>query len=135
MAFTHGRLTVVIINAVDLSVFTDSTEENDGIDTHDVTAYGAVRKAYASGLGDGTFSIGGTHDNGVAGPRAVLKPIMAAGVDVQFTYRPEGTGVGKPQNRVQVIVKSFKSSSPVADMCKWTSELQMTGVLDETDQV
>jgi hypothetical protein len=134
MSFTHGRRTVVKINAVDLSVFTDSTEMNDGVDTHDVTTYGAARKAYAAGLGDGTFSIGGTHDNQAIGPRSVIKPLMAAGNAVEFIYRQEGTGTGLPESRVFVIVNSYKDSSPVADMCKWTSELQMTGDLTEVDQ-
>jgi hypothetical protein len=134
MAFTHGRKTVVKINNVDLSVFQDSTEMSDGVDTHDVTTYGAARKAYAAGLGDGTFSIGGTHDNGLAGPRAVIKPLMAAGNAVEYIYRQEGTGSGLPESRVFVIIKSYKDSSPVADMCKWTAELQMTGDLTEIDQ-
>jgi hypothetical protein len=33
-----------------------------------------------------------------------------------------------------VIVKSYKQTAPVADMVKWTCELQMTGALVEIDQ-
>lgn len=134
MAFTHGRHTVIIINGTNISAFTDNTEETDGVDTHDVTTYGAARKAYAAGLGDGTFTISGTHDNGATGPRAVLKPLMAAGAAVDFIYRTEGTGTGLPEEQVDVIIKSYKQTSPVADMVKWTAELQMTGPLVEIDQ-
>ena len=47
---------------------------------------------------------------------------------------PEGTGSGKAQTSVGVLVKTFNESSPVADNVTWTSELQMTGPIDETDQ-
>jgi len=134
MSFTHGRHTVIIIDGHNISAFSDNTEETDGVDTHDVTTYGAARKAYAAGLGDGTFTIGGTHDNTAAGPRAVLKPLMAAGAAVDFVYRTEGTGTGLPEEQVDVIIKSYKQTAPVADMVKWTAELQMTGNLVEIDQ-
>lgn len=135
MGNIHGRLTVVKVGGVDISTFTDTTEFNDGIDTHDTTTYGAARKRYDSGLGDGTISIGGTHSNEIDNPRATLKPMMAAGLAVEFVYRPNGTGAGKPQSIVDVIVKSYKDSSPVANMTKWTAELQMTEDLNEADQV
>lgn len=134
MSFTHGRHTVIIIDGNNISAFSDNTEENDGVDTHDVTTYGAARKAYAAGLGDGTFTISGTHDNTAQGPRSVLKPIMAAGEAVPFVYRTEGTGTGLPEEQVDVIVKSYKQTAPVADMVKWSAELQMTGDLVEADQ-
>lgn len=134
MSFTHGRHTVIIIDGNNLSSFSDNTEETDGVDMHDVTTYGAARKAYASGLGDGTFTISGTHDNTAAGPRAVLKPLMRAGEAVPFVYRTEGTGTGLPEEQVDVFVKSYKQTAPVADMVKWTAELQMTGDLVEIDQ-
>lgn len=134
MAFTHGRLTVIKINGSDISAFSDNTEENDGVDTHDVTTYGAARKAYAAGLGDGMFTISGTHDNTAQGPRSVIKPLMAAGNAVPFVFRPEGTGSGLPEETVNVIVKSYKQTNAVADMVKWSAELQMTGALVEIDQ-
>jgi hypothetical protein len=136
MAFTHGRLTVIKINGVDISAFTDNTEEEDGVETHDVTTYGALRKAYSTGLGDGTFTIGGTYDDGATGPRAILKPLLAAGTaPVEFIYRPEGTGAGKTQMTVNVLVSSYKQTSPVGEMVKWTAELQMSGNVTEADQV
>ena len=134
MAFRHGRHTVVKVNAVDLSASTNMTDFDDGIDTHDVTCYGATRKAKSSGLGDGKVTISGVSDDGATGPRATLKPLMAAGTAVPFLFQPEGTGSGKTQSSVSVIVSSYKESAPVADMIKWSCELEMTGALNETDQ-
>jgi len=131
----HGKVTVVKLNNVDYSAFANSTDFKDATETHENTTYGRDRKTYAAGLGDGTVSVGGFYDNtAVSGPRALFKPLKAAGTAVPFTYRPEGTGAGKAQSLVNVIVSSFEESSPVGDMVTWTAELQMTGVLDETPQ-
>ena len=135
MAFKHGKDTVVKINGSDISAFTNNCTLGDEDDLHDTTCYGQERKTYQAGLGDGTFTISGIYDDSAAGPRAIIKPLKAAKLPVTFIYQPEGTGVGKAQTSVSVFVKTFNESSPVADNVTWTSELQMTGDLNETDQV
>ncbi len=135
MTNIHGKLTVVKLNGVDYSTYSNSTDFKDSTDTHENTTYGRDRKTYAGGLGDGTVSVGGFYDTtAVSGPRALFKPLKAAGNAVPFVYRPEGTGSGKAQSSVSVLISSFEESSPVGDMVTWTAELQMTGVLDETPQ-
>jgi len=134
MSFKHGKDTVVKINGSDISPYTNSTAFSDETDTNDVTCYGAERKNYIGGLGDGTITIGGVYDDSAAGPRAVIKPLKAAKVAVPFIFQPEGTGSGLAQSSVNVIVKSFNESAPVAEQIAWTSELQMTGDLNEADQ-
>ena len=134
MAFIHGKTTVVSIDGDDISAFTNSVEFNDGHDIHDVTCFTAGRKSWAAGLGDGKVTLAGVYDDGAGGPRATLKPLMAAGLPVTFLFKPEGTGAGKAQSSVSVLVTAFNESAPVADMIKWTAELQMTGALTETDQ-
>lgn len=134
MTIRHGRHAIIKVNAVDLSTHTNMTDFNDGVDVEDVTCYGATRKAYGSGLGDGIITISGVYDDGAAGPRATLKPLMAAGAAVPFLFWPEGAGAGKAQSSVNVIVKSYKESAPVAGHIKWSSDLQMTGTLNEADQ-
>jgi hypothetical protein len=139
MAFRHGKDTFVSINASDYSPYANSTAFGDTGDAHDVTCYGASRKAYQAGLGDGTITVGGIFDDTAAGPRAIFKSIKAqqqsgALGPVQFIYRPSGTGSGKEQSIVNVLITAFNESSPVADNVTWTAELQMSGTLDETDQ-
>ena len=134
MAFKHGKDTVVLFNGTDISAFTNNTEDNDETENHDVTCYGAVRKAYTAGLGDGKFTISGTHNDSANNPRAVIKPVKAAGTAVTFVYRAEGTGSGKSQSSVSVLVSNYVQTSPVAGVVTWKAELQMTGALDETDQ-
>lgn len=134
MAGNHSRLTVVKIDSVDISAFTNTAEMADESDMNDTTCFGAVRKSYAQGLGDGTFTLSGVHDNGATGPRKKLKALKAAGVAVIFLYQPNGTGTGKQQSSVNVLVKSYTDTSAVADVVRWKAVLQMTGALDETDQ-
>lgn len=134
MAGNHGRLAVVIIDSVDISAFTNTAEMSDDTDMHDVTCFGAVRKAWAAGLGDGIFTIGGVHDNGATGPRKKLKAVKAGLVAVNFQYRPNGTGAGKQQSSVSVLVKNYTDTIAVADVVRWKATIQMTGALDETDQ-
>lgn len=134
MTYIHGKDTVVTINGSDISAFTNSTDFKDTTETHETSCYGVARKTYKAGLGDGTVTIKGIHDNGAGGPRKVLKALKAAGTAVTFIFRPEGTGSGKQQSSVSVIVKSYNDSDPVGDLVTWESELQMTGALTETDQ-
>lgn len=134
MAFRHGKDTVVIIAGNDISQYTNTTAREDETAMHKTTGYGAAREAYQSGLGDGTFTIGGVYNDSIGGPSRVLKPLKKAGAAVTFVYRPEGTGSGKAQDSVSVLVKTLNFSSPVADNVTWTCELQMTGTLDDTDQ-
>ena len=134
MSFVHGKNTVIIINGTDISAFCNSTEDADTNDMHEVTTYGAARKAYASGLGDGVFTLGGFHDDTSSGPRKVLKALQRNGTLSTFVFRPSGTGVGKQQSSVSVFVKSYTDTAPAGGMITWKSTLQMSGALNEADQ-
>lgn len=135
MAFRHGKDTVVTLNAVDLSAFSNSTAFNDETEANETTTYGRNRKTYMGGLGDGKVTLQGVYDDGAAGPRATIKPLKAAGTAVEFVFQPEGVGAGKAQSVVDVIVTAYNETAPVGDVIAWTCEMQMTGPLDETDQV
>lgn len=132
--FIHGAGTVLTLNGSDLSAYTNSTDFEDTTQIHDVTCYGASRKAKKSGLGDGKIKCKGVYASDAGGPRGVIKPLKAAGTAVTFVLRPEGTGSGKAQSSVSVIVASYKESLPVAEMISWEAEFEMTGTLNEAAQ-
>lgn len=136
MAFIHGKNTVVLWGAADLSAFTDSTDWNDGTDAEDVTTYGPTRtrKSYQASLGDGKITCSGTSDDGVTGPADVLEPLKDAGSLVTFTFRPTGTGAGRPQKVVSVVITQFNQTAPVAGYSKWTCEMQMSGDVNRARQ-
>lgn len=136
MAYIHGKNTVVLWDANDLSVFTESTDWNDGVAAEKVTTYGPTRtrESYGSSLGDGKITCKGTSDDGAAGPAKVLEALMDAGNLVTFTFRPKGTGAGKPQKAVSVLITAFNVSQPASGYSKWTCEMQMSGTVNRADQ-
>jgi hypothetical protein len=132
MAFVHGKDTYISLNAVDLSAFCNTSEFGRKADKHDVTTYGKDDHVYSGGLGDGEASIGGIYDNGAAGPRDTIEPLV--GTVVTLIRRPEGTGSGLPQDSVSVLVEEYVETSPVADMVSWSAKLQLSDAVTSTNQ-
>ncbi len=133
--FVHGKDTVVTLNGTDFSEYANSTTFNDEDDTQETTTYGRDRKTYQYGLGDGTAEVSGFHNNtGSNNPRDLFKGLKRNKTIAEFVFQLEGTGTGKPQSVVDVLVKSYQETAPVAGMVQWQATLQMTGDLDETDQ-
>jgi len=132
MAFVHGKNTYVSLNASDLSAFSNASEFGRKADKHDVTTYGKSDHVYEGGLGDGSMSISGIYDNTTAGPRDIIEPLI--GTVVVAVRRPEGTGSGKPQDSVNVLVEEYVETSPVADMVTWSVTLQPSDAVTSTNQ-
>lgn len=130
--FIHGKNTVLILNGVDLSIFCKESDLDRTADKHDLTTYGKNDHVYGGGLGDGTSSMGGTYDNAAAGPRRTIDPLV--GTVVTLIRRPEGTGVGKPQDSVNVLITSYKETNPVADYIAWTCAMQCSDAVTTTNQ-
>lgn len=133
MTFVHGKNTFISLNAVNLSTFCNTSSLTRTADSSDTTTYGATAHDYTGGLTDGTASIGGIYDN-TAGtsPRATIEPLI--GSKVTLIRRPEGTGSGKPQNSVTVLITNYVETNPVADMVTWTCELQLSGAVNNAAQ-
>lgn len=132
MAFVHGKNTVVTLNAVDLSAYTDASELTRSADIHDVTTYGKNSHVKVGGLLDGKGSLSGTYDSAVGGPRATIEPLI--GTNVTLIRKPEGTGTGKPQDSVSVVVGEYTETNPVADMVKWSVSLELSDEVTTTTQ-
>jgi hypothetical protein len=134
MAKAHGKDTVITLDGDDLSTYINASEFTTTVDKHDVTGYGAENKAYSLGLGDATFTMSGVYDTAAAGPRGVIVPIRDAKAAVTLVRRPEGTGSGKPNESVSVLVEQYVESNPVADVIAWSCECQCTGDVTTTTQ-
>lgn len=132
MAFVHGKNAFVSLNASDLSTYSNNVVFGRVADSHDTTTFGKNAKTYQGGLTDGTCTISGIYDNGAAGPRAIIEPLI--GSTVELIYRPEGTGSGRPEDTVDVVVTSYEETAPVADMIAWTCELQLSDDVATVDQ-
>lgn len=132
MAFIHGKSTFVSLGGGDISLFTSTTDWEKSADVHDVTGYGKNSKVFQGGLKDGKATLSGTYDDTVAGPHDIINPLV--GSTTTLVYRPEGTGVGKPQETVSCVVKSYSQTNAVADMVKWKAEVQFSDDITSVNQ-
>lgn len=133
MTFIHGKNTYVSLNGSDLSAYSKKSGWERGADTHDTTTFGLDDYRFQGGLKKGSASIEGVYDNtGGTGPRAVINALI--GSTVTFIRRPEGTGAGKPQDSVSVVVEKYVETNPVEDMVTWSVELKLAGAVTSTTQ-
>lgn len=125
MAFIHGKGSVVSLGGSDLSIYSNNVEWERTGDSHDVTTFGKNSHVKQGGLLDGSATIAGIYDSTASvGPRAVINPKV--GTVVAMVWKPEGTGVGKPQDTVNVLVTSYSETSPVADMITFSVEVELS---------
>lgn len=134
MAFVHGKNSRITVNAVDLSSFTDNVQWRGPVDTHDTTVFGDDGHTYLSGLTDGSISMSGNYDDGATNtPARVLAPLRG-GAAVTALYHPEGTGTGRAQRSMSVVVSDYQEESVADDKVVWSAELQISGSVTLTDQ-
>jgi hypothetical protein len=132
MAFVHGKNTYISLDGDNLSTYTNTSEFSRTADSHDVTTYGKNAHVKTGGLLDGTGSMSGIYDSTAAGPRATIEPLI--GTVVALVRRPEGTGSGKPQDSVNVLVANYTETNPVADMVAWSCEFELSDDVTSTTQ-
>lgn len=132
MAFKHGKNTFISLDGDDLSYATNQSELDVSADEHDVTCYGADDHEFEGGLLAGGQSMGGVYDDGAASPKAVIEPLI--GTKVTLIRRPIGTGSGRPQESMTVLVKRYVETNPVAGMITWAVELTKSGPVTRTTQ-
>lgn len=134
MPFVHGKDTYISLDGDDLSAYSNNVEFGRTADSHDITTFGKNSHVYQGGLGDGTSTIAGVYDStALVGPRAVVTPLI--GTTVPMVHRPEGTGTGKPEDTVDVLITGYSETSPVADMVTFSIDVQFSGDVTTTAQV
>jgi hypothetical protein len=133
MSFVHGKNTYFSLGGADLSSFTNQSSFTRAGDVHDTTTYGKNDHVFDPGLGNSNASASGIYDSTVStGPRAVIEPLVMT--KTTMIRRVEGTGSGKPQDSLDVVVMSYVETSPVADMVTWSVELQGSDAVNSTPQ-
>lgn len=132
MAFIHGKDGFVSLNGVDLSAFANNIEWGKSADSHDVTTFGKASHVKQGGLFDGTVTLQGVYDDGIISPEAIIEPLVRS--VVPLVYRPEGTGSGKPQRTVNVLVQEYTETVPVADMVTWQLTMETSGDVTKITQ-
>lgn len=133
MSKLHGKETVVLLDGKDISQYCNTSAPTFGAMIHDLTTYGKDSQVNAGGLLTSSCSLGGFYDTQAStGPRAVIMPLI--GQTVTFIHRPEGTGSGKPQDSVSVVVGQYVQTHPVGDYVSWTVDLTGSDDADHTAQ-
>ncbi len=132
MAFIHGKAGFVSLAGVDLSPFSNNIELPRSADSHDVTTFGKNSHVKQGGLKDGGCTLQGVYDDGAASPEATIDPLI--GTVVSLIYRPEGTGSGRPQKTVNVLVQEYTETVPVADMITWQLTMEASDDLVKSVQ-
>lgn len=129
----HGKHTVVSLDGVDLTDYSNNSTLEITADSHDTTTYGKNSHVFSGGLLNGTATISGFYDStAVTGPKAAIQPLV--GTVVELIHQPEGEGLGLPQDRVDVLVTKYTQTHPVADYVTWTVDLQFSDDVDSSVQ-
>ena len=92
MAITVLTDAMVIVNSVTLSDHANKVTINDVRDKVEVTAFGAVNKSYAKGLGDATITVDFFQDFAAGKTYATLQPLIASSTPVTVEVRPTSAG-------------------------------------------
>lgn len=131
MATVNSKLAKLSIDGNDLSASVDSV---DGLPpdyaTDDVTTFGVGGRKHAATLTDGTFTFGGPYDDtATTGPDAILVAAWAAGAAVPFVYGPAGSATGARRFSGDCIITSYKPTSKVGSVVRYTATAQITGAV------
>lgn len=130
----HGSSTIITVNALDISLSSNTSSYTRTGDSHDLTTYGALGHIPGGGLRGDKFTCGGVYEviATATSPKKVLQPLVLTTTTV--VRKPEGTGVGKPTETFTALLKSYVETSPVADYISWSAEFEVSGVPTDTIQ-
>lgn len=131
MAFQHGKDTFISLGAVDLSDFTTTSQIEQTADSHDVTTYGKDAHVKQGGLLDGTATMSGIYDNATtATPKLTIQPWV--GQTKELIRKIPQAGGTVIVDTVDVVVKKYTETAPVADMISWSADFEMSDDLATT---
>lgn len=113
-----------------ISIYVDSVEISHDTDMLDITTQGAEARAFDSGLTNCTITVGGIWDDTAStGSWTVFKSLLGLETTVGFEYGPEGNTAAMEKWSGEVFVANYSESAPVADMVRWTAQLQVSGAI------
>jgi len=131
MAFVHGKSTVVLCNATNMSPYLKEVSSNQGVDMSDVTAFGTTgTKSYLPGLKDGKVSASGMFDGATGAIDSVFQAVLGNASVVELSVFPDTDAIGKRGFIAECWETSYNLSSPVADVVQASAEFQASGGVD-----
>jgi hypothetical protein len=133
-ASSHGSKTVLSVSGTDISPWTNASELKRAADKSEITAYGSVGHEYADdeGLKAHTFTCSGWYDKTLTtGTASVFKG--QEGQNLAIVRGVEGGTTGKPRETFTAHLDDYTTTSPVADIVKWSATFTVSGeITDDT---
>ncbi len=129
MAFRHGRLGELWLNATDISNYFASADMSVKVDTADVSTFKVAGvpttyHAYIAGLAAATLTASGYYDSSEADKvRSTLQQVTT-NVLGQLTYSPAGAvALGDPARLLNINSSNYKTSSKIGNavVMDWTA--------------
>lgn len=121
MAFTHGKLARVYMDATNLSDYMRSVTVSAEIDTAESSTFGADWKQYVKGLRDATISGEGLFE---ATPDAAIMAALDSATKSVWQSYPAGDAVGASGRGLSCDTTSYEPSSEIGDVVAWSVEGQ-----------
>lgn len=129
---TQGHVSLLSINAHDISPYVTSVTATRNNDTLDTTTYGATGHTFVAGLTNGKLVVNCLWDKtAVVGSFTVFNAMIGA-ASVAFIWSPEGSTTGNVKITGNVIMDTYVESAPVADLVTAVATLQITGAVTST---
>jgi len=126
VSFYHGKNTVVLVGAVNLSPYLNSIELSAEADSADTTTYGATWKPLITGILGHQLDFEGLYDPGES---TVPTRFLAATGGI-VTYCPiGGAAIGDPARLSSVYDTVYAESSPVGDVVSFSGTFMGDGTL------
>ena len=122
--FSHGKSTIVLVNATDLSSTLRSASRSSSQETADTTAFGSTNKTYITGMGDGTISFEGMFEDSVGSINDILTASLASSTNNTVTCALTTPAVGSPVWLGSNMTTSYSVSSPLSDIVSVQADFQ-----------
>lgn len=126
MAFSHGKGTVVLVGASDLSCYLNNVDWTATADTHETTTFCQDAKTYIPGLKDATASLSGLFDGDADAVDEVLAGAIGGAPQV-VTIGTESMAAGKSCRMLKALESEYSVSSPVGDVVAVDASIQADG--------
>lgn len=127
--FRHGKNTVVLFDAYDLSQYFNSVSTNASSNAVETTTFGSTNKTYAMGLKDGKITLEGLWSGALdlTGADAILTSAIGSTSKKLITVATEGAYLGRRAIMLNTDETSYDVKAAVADMVTISAEAQASG--------
>lgn len=105
MAVTPLTDALIIVNGVTLSDHANSVTINDSRDQKEITAFGAINKAYVKGLGDASIEVTFFQDFAAGKVHQTLQPLIGSNTPVTIEVRP--TSAARSTTNVAAVLSAL----------------------------